>query len=103
MSGRDANQRRGCVEIRWNEDDPDDVVAPWPRELDGTPILVHIERMDDDHIWLAIFFGAIIGACEVGYRCASWIQGRLDARASRTRVGPPAYHRPEGERHAPSA
>lgn len=55
MSGRDANQRRGCVEIRWNEDDPDDVVAPWPRELDGTPILVHIERMDDDHIWLAIY------------------------------------------------
>ena len=55
MSGRDANQRRGCVEIRWKEDDPDDVVAPWPRELDGTPIIVHIERMDDDHIWLAIY------------------------------------------------
>jgi len=48
-------ERRGCVEIRWSGDDPDDVVAPWPKELDGNPILVHVERMDDGDIWMAIY------------------------------------------------
>lgn len=51
-----GQERRGCVEIRWAEDgDPDDVVAPWPQELDGDPVMVHIERMSDGHIWLAIY------------------------------------------------
>jgi hypothetical protein len=48
-------ERRGCVEIRWSDDDPDDVVAPWPKELDGTPIEVHVERMSDDAVWMAIY------------------------------------------------
>ena len=48
-------ERLGCVEIRWSENDPDDVVAPWPKELDGTPILVHVERMDDGAVWMAIY------------------------------------------------
>jgi len=51
-----GHERRGCVEIRWAEDgDPDDVVAPWPKELDGSPVQIHIERMSDGHIWLAIY------------------------------------------------
>ena len=49
-------ERRGCVEIRWAEDgDPDDVVAPWPRRLDGTPVTVHVERMSDGDVWMAIY------------------------------------------------
>ena len=53
-----GHERRGCVEIRWADDgDPDDVVAPWPKSLDGTPIMVHVERMSDGHVWLAIYDG----------------------------------------------
>lgn len=48
------NERLGCIEIRWNDDDPDDVVAPWPQELDGDPVQVHVERMSDGHVWMEI-------------------------------------------------
>lgn len=45
----------GSIEIRWNGDDPDDVVAPWPWESFATsPVTVHIERMGKDAIWAEI-------------------------------------------------
>lgn len=48
-------EQRGLVEIRWASDgDPDDVVAPWPRSNDDIPIMVHVERMSDGHIWMNI-------------------------------------------------
>ena len=50
-----GNEQRGLVEIRWQGDDPDDVVAPWPRSKDGTPISIHVERMDDGHVWMNIY------------------------------------------------
>lgn len=49
------NYRVGVVEIRWADGDPDDVVAPWPKKHHGTPIQVHVERMDDGDIWMAIY------------------------------------------------
>lgn len=49
-----VEQRIGRIEVRWNGDDPDDVVAPWPHPK-GEQIMVHVERMDDDHIWIAIY------------------------------------------------
>jgi len=51
---RTTHERRGVVEIRWADGDPDDVVAPGPRDLDGTPLIVHVERMDDGDVWMAI-------------------------------------------------
>lgn len=44
----------GCCEIRWADGDPDDVVAPWPSALAGTPVSVHVERMNDGDVWMEI-------------------------------------------------
>lgn len=52
---QNRHEHRGAVEIRWASDgDPDDVVAPYPRRHDAEKIGVHIERMDDGLIWMAI-------------------------------------------------
>lgn len=50
-------EHRGCVEIRWTpEGDPDDVVAPWGAgSLGRSPIAIHVERMSDGTIWMAIY------------------------------------------------
>lgn len=49
-------EQRGVVEIRWQPDgDPDDVVAPWPFVNKGLPVTVHVERMSDGDIWMAIY------------------------------------------------
>lgn len=48
-------EQRGAVEIRWASDgDPDDVVAPWPHSKQDERIGVHVERMGDGEIWMAI-------------------------------------------------
>jgi hypothetical protein len=48
------HQNVGCIEVRWAEDDPDDVVAPWPSAFFTSPVSVHVERMDDGVVWFCI-------------------------------------------------
>ena len=43
---RRLNENEGVIEIRWNGDDPDDVVAG--------PVRVHVERMNDGVVWFCI-------------------------------------------------
>lgn len=54
---RDSHERVGSIEIRWNDGDPDDVVAPWPSREAFPPVAVHVERMNDGDVWMEIVDG----------------------------------------------
>ncbi len=54
ISPHDKHEHVGCIEIRWADGDPDDVVAPWPKSLVNTPVSVHVERMDEGTVWMEI-------------------------------------------------